>query len=501
MTVKNPSIRVRFAPSPTGYLHIGGARTALFNWLFARHMGGTFILRIEDTDEVRSTGESVNGILESMRWLELDWDEGPVYDTATSMSPPEQSLGNKGPYYQMQRLPHYQNACQQLIEKDQAYPCYCTPEAVEKMREMALLAKRPPKYDGTCRRLDAAGRKAKEAEGLKKSIRFKTPQTGNTDFTDIVRGPMHFENGLLEDFVILKTSGVPTYNFACVVDDHLMEISHVIRGDDHLSNTPRQILVYQALGWKPPEFGHLAMILGSDGGRLSKRHGATSVMEYKEAGYMPEALLNYLALLGWGTEDSQQLFTQPDMIEKFQLERCSKSPATFDPAKLLWMNGEYVRKAPVTKLAELARTNFFPASGLDKVSKEAFEGAITLEHEKIKLIADIPKLIDFLIFEEYEYRQESVDKVLRAAGAGDILVDMEKRLAALEPFDTPGIEAAIKSCAKDRGIKNGAVIHPVRVAVSGRTEGPSLYHMIEYFGKARTLQRIQKAQALLAARA
>ncbi len=497
MTAKNPSIRVRFAPSPTGYLHIGGARTALFNWLFARHLGGTFILRIEDTDEVRSTAESVNGILESMRWLGLDWDEGPVYDAATSTSAPEKSLGDKGPYYQMQRIAHYQAACNQLIEKDQAYPCYCTSEEVDKMREIATLAKRPPKYDGTCRRLDAAGRKAKEAEGRKKSVRFKTPQQGQTDFKDIVRGSLHFENALLEDFVILKTSGVPTYNFACVVDDHLMDISHVIRGDDHLSNTPRQILAYQALGWKPPEFGHLAMILGSDGGRLSKRHGATSVMEYKQAGYLPEALLNYLALLGWGTEDSQQLFTQPDMIEKFQLERCSKSPATFDPAKLLWMNGEYVRKSPVTLIAKLVRSNFYPARGLDKVPQAAFEGAIALEHEKIKLLADVPKLIDFLIFDEYDYRQEAVDKVLRTAGAGDILADMEKRLTALEPFNTPGIEAAIKTCAKDRGIKNGAVIHPLRVAVSGRTEGPSLYHMIEYFGKARTQLRLQKAQNLL----
>jgi nondiscriminating glutamyl-tRNA synthetase len=499
MTVENPSIRVRFAPSPTGYLHIGGARTALFNWLFARHMKGTFILRIEDTDEVRSTGESVNGILESMRWLDLDWDEGPVFDSATASSPPDKSIGSKGPYYQMQRLTHYQSSCSQLIEKGQAYPCYCTPEEVEKMRERAMLAKRPPKYDGTCRNLTADQRKAKEAEGRKTSVRFKTPTEGNTDFSDIVRGAMHFENNLLEDFVILKSSGVPTYNFACVVDDHLMEISHVIRGDDHLSNTPRQILVYQALGWKYPQFAHLAMILGSDGARLSKRHGATSVMDYKEGGYLPDALLNYLALLGWGTEDSQQLFTQADMIEKFALERCGKSPATFDPAKLLWMNGEYVRKAPVSKIAELAKRDFYPAAGLDQVSNAAFEGAIALEHEKMKLISEVPKLIDFLIFDEYEYRQEAVDKVLKTAGAGEILADMAKRLDALSPFDTPGIETTIKTCAKDRGIKNAPVIHSLRVAVSGRTEGPSLYHMVEYLGKTRTLQRIQKAQALIAA--
>lgn len=514
MAVENPSIRVRFAPSPTGYLHVGGARTALFNWLFARHMKGTFILRIEDTDEVRSTEESVNGILSSMVWLGLNWDEGPnyvfkkgevEYVEAAGVadfngSDRLLSKGKYGPYYQMQRLPHYQKACTELINKDQAYPCYCTAEEVEKMRQMAMLAKRPPKYDGTCRNLTADQRKAKEAEGRSKSVRFKTPTVGDTDFTDIIRGPMHFENNLLEDFVILKTSGVPTYNFACVVDDHLMDISHVIRGDDHLSNTPRQILVYKALGWKYPEFAHLAMILGHDGARLSKRHGATSVMEYKDAGYLPDALLNYLALLGWGTEDSQQLFTQSDMVEKFLLERCGKSPATFDPNKLLWMNGEYMRKASVSRIAELARNDFYPAAGLDEVDPKAFEAAIALEHEKMKLVADVPKLIDFLIFDEYEYRQEAVDKALRAPGAGEILDDMAKRLDALSPFDVAGIEAAIKTCAKDRSIKNGPVIHALRVAVSGRTEGPSLYHMIEYLGKMRTAQRIKKAQALLAAK-
>jgi nondiscriminating glutamyl-tRNA synthetase len=498
MPPKNLSIRVRFAPSPTGYLHIGGARTALFNWLYARHHGGTFILRIEDTDEVRSTADSVNGILESMRWLGLDWDEGPVFESGATSVLPEKSLGNKGPYFQMERLKFYQDACNQLLANGMAYPCYCTPEEVEKMRQMAMLAKRPPKYDGTCRRLDEAGRKEKEAEGRSKSIRFKTPTEGTTDFVDQVRGPMHFENALLEDFVLLKTSGVPTYNFACVVDDHAMEISHVIRGDDHLSNTPRQILVYKALGWKPPEFGHLAMILGSDGSRLSKRHGATSVMEYKEAGYLPGALLNYLALLGWGTEDSQQLFTQQEMIEKFSLERCSKSPAAFDPNKLLWMNGEYVRKMPVSRLAELAR-EFFPAAGLDKIDGKAFEAAIALEHEKVKLLADVPKLIDFLIFDEYEYRQEAVDKVLKAPGATEILEDMAKRLDALNPFNVAGIEAAARACAKDRNVKAGAVFHPLRVAVSGRTEGPSLFHMIEYLGKIRCQQRIQKTLKLLAA--
>jgi len=489
MSVTNPSIRVRFAPSPTGYLHIGGARTALFNWLFARHHKGTFILRIEDTDEVRSTDESVNGILESMKWLGLDWDEGPASDGKST-------IGNYGPYFQMQRLNMYQSACDELIKKGMAYPCYCTPEEVEKMRELALLAKRPPKYDGRCRNLSTEDRRAREAEGRKKSIRFKTPQDGHTRFTDLVRGSLDFENALLEDFVVLKTSGVPTYNFACVVDDHQMAISHVIRGDDHLSNTPRQILVYEALGWKPPEFAHLAMILGSDGSRLSKRHGATSVTEYRDAGYLPEVLLNYLALLGWGTEDSQQIFTQAEMIEKFALERCSKSSATFDPVKLVWMNGEYIRKTPPAALAALAKP-FFQGKDIATIPAKTYEQAVALELEKVKLLTDVPKLTDFLLWDEYEYREEAVNKVLRADGAAGILEELAKRLSALNPFDLSGIEALCKTLAKDKGVKNGAVFHPLRVAVSGRTEGPSLWHMVEFLGKERTLARIKRAQEIL----
>jgi len=493
MAPSNPSIRVRFAPSPTGYLHIGGARTALFNWLFARHMGGTFILRIEDTDEVRSTDDSVTGILESMQWLGLDWDEGPIYSGGKSI--PTNSRGDFGPYFQMQRLDKYKAACDRLIAEGKSYPCYCTPEEVEKMREIALLAKRPPKYDGTCRNLTADQRKAKEAEGRKKSIRFKTPQEGHTRFTDLVRGELDFENALLEDFVILKTSGVPTYNFACVIDDAHMKISHVIRGDDHLSNTPRQILVYQALNLALPEFAHLAMILGSDGSRLSKRHGATSVMEYKDAGYLPEVMLNYLALLGWGTEDSQQLFTRDDMIAKFLLERCGRSPSTFDPAKLLWMNGEYLRHKTVPELTALAAP-FLIQKGLPS-SGPIVEGAVGLEREKAKLLTEIPGLVDFLITDTYEYREEAFNKVVQAPGAKEILDELVKRLTVLEPFDIAGIEALCKTLAKERGVKNGAIFHPLRVAVSGRTEGPSLWHMVEYLGKERTLERIKKAQARL----
>ncbi len=483
------AVVTRFAPSPTGYLHIGGARTALFNWLFARHNEGVFILRIEDTDEVRSTEESVNGILESMNWLGLDWDEGPTPDG-------KGARGDHGPYYQMQRLDKYQTACDELLKKGLAYPCYCTPEEVEKMRELALLAKRPPKYDGRCRNLTSDERAASERAGKNKSIRFKTPQSGSTRFIDVVRGGLEFENALLEDFVIQKTSGVPTYNFACVVDDHHMAISHVIRGDDHLSNTPRQVLVYEALGWTLPQFAHLAMILGSDGSRLSKRHGATSVTEYRDGGYLPEVLLNYLALLGWGTEDSQNIFSQAEMIEKFSLERCSKSPAAFDSNKLLWMNGEYIRKLPAAQLAALAK-RFFKEKDILQVPVKTYEQAVALEHEKVKLLTDVPRLTDFLLWDEFEYRDEAVAKVLRAEGGAGVLDELAQRLAALEPFDLAGVESVCKTLAKDKGVKNGAVFHPLRVAVSGRTEGPSLWHMVDFLGKARTLERIKRAQQIV----
>jgi glutamyl-tRNA synthetase len=502
VATSNPSIRVRFAPSPTGYLHIGGARTALFNWLFARHHKGVFILRIEDTDELRSTDESVNGILDSMRWFGLDWDEGPILGSDPNLqrsAPLGQTpfRGDYGPYFQMQRLDKYQAACEQMLKKGLAYPCYCTPEEVEKMRELALLAKRPPKYDGRCRKLTSEERAANEKAGKKKSIRFKTPQEGNTRFVDLVRGALDFENALLEDFVVQKSSGVPTYNFACVVDDHHMAISHVIRGDDHLSNTPRQVLVYEALGWTPPAFAHLAMILGSDGTRLSKRHGATSVMEYRDAGYLPEVMLNYLALLGWGTEDSQNIFTRAEMVEKFSLERCSKSPAAFDPNKLLWMNGEYIRKTPAEKLAAMAKPFFPKDKNIAQIPVKIYEQAATLEHEKVKLLTDVPKLTDFLLWDDYAYREEAVTKVLRAEGAAGILEELTKRLAALEPFDLAGIENLCKTLAKEKGVKNGAVFHPLRVAVSGRTEGPSLWHMVEFLGKTRTLERLKRAQKML----
>lgn len=484
--------RVRFAPSPTGALHVGGARTALYNWLYARHTGGTFILRIEDTDEARSTEESLNVILESLKWMGLDWDEGPALEKP----------GPYAPYFQMQRLELYACYLNELLAKGLAYRCYCTPEEVEKMRERAMLNKRPPKYDGTCRDLTPDQRAAREKEGRKGVLRFKTPVEGSIDFTDIVRGGVHFDNALLDDFVIAKASGVPTYNCAVVLDDHLMEITHVIRGDDHISNTPRQLLLFQAFGWTPPQFAHISMILGSDGSRLSKRHGATSLTEYRDMGYLPGAVRNYLALLGWSTEDSQQLFERDELIQKFTLERAKPSPAIFDPAKLLWMNGEYIRKASVKELVQWS-IPFMKKSGLitrDPSPEELarLEVVVALEHEKIKVLADIPHLVDFLLKEEVVYEPEAVEKVLKKPGASEVLSDLMGRFSTLEPFTAQATEKTCRDYAAEKGLKTSPVFHPARVAVSGRTQGPSLFHMLEVLGKKKVLERMKKALGLLA---
>jgi glutamyl-tRNA synthetase len=491
--------RLRFAPSPTGFLHIGGARTALFNWLYARRVGGTFILRIEDTDEVRSTEDSVQAILRGLSWLGLDWDEGP------SLESKDKVRGEYGPYYQMQRLDLYHKYSDQLLNEGKAYRCYCTPEELEAMRTRAMLAKRPPKYDGRCRTLTDERRKALEAEGKKPVIRFKTPTDGVTQFDDFVRGHVSFENALLDDFVLLKASGIPTYQFAVVVDDYLMKITHVARGDDHLSNTPRQILIMEGLGWgefaKNLKFAHLSMILGPDGSRLSKRHGATSVEEYQKLGYLPEAMLNYLALLGWSTEDSQQLFEKQELISKFSLDRCGKSAATFDPAKLLWMNGEYIRKATPEQLTQWAMP-FLKDAGLvsGELSADQFgylRSCVALEQEKIKLLADVPHLVDFMLKDELQYDEKSVEKVLKVPGMGGLLNEMADALEKLPEFTAASTEKFARDFAAAKNMKPGAVFHPIRVSTSGRTQGPSLFHYLELLGKERSLKRMRGTVRML----
>jgi nondiscriminating glutamyl-tRNA synthetase len=488
------TVRVRFAPSPTGYLHIGGARTALYNWLFAKHNKGTFVLRIEDTDEVRSTSESVDGILEGMKWLGLDWDEGPNYDLSSSK-------GDYGPYFQMQRKELYTEYAQKLLSMGKAYLCYCSQEELAERREEAKKNGIAPKYDGRCRNLTEEQKKKYEAEGRKPVIRFKNDFEGQTKFNDIVKGEVVFENSLLDDFVIVKSSGIPVYNFAVTIDDYLMKITHVIRGDDHISNTPRQIMIYKSFEWELPKFAHIPMILGQDGSRLSKRHGATSVTAYRDDGYLPEALINYLSLLGWATEDSQQLFTQEDLIQKFTLERCSSSASIFDLQKLIWMNGEYIRKKSIDEFFEIEKPILLKAGlikeNLSKEEEVFVKKVLALEQEKTKLTIDVPKLVDFMLKDDFVYDSKAIEKVLSKSNAKQILSDMEERIENLKDFTSDNLEKLTRDYALEKNIKTGEIFHPVRVATSGRTTGPSLFHYLEVLGKVRVINRIEKIKKLI----
>ncbi len=499
------TIRVRFAPSPTGFLHIGGARTALFSWLFACHHKGVFVLRIEDTDEKRSTLPAVKAILEGMSWLGLDWDEGPKIVEGDSEYKTE-SQGDYGPYFQTQRLDIYRKYAEQLINQKKAYRCYCLPEELEQKRKEASKKGLPPKYDRQCKHLTSREEEKKKQEGRKAVIRFCMPDEGQTEINDLVKGKVVFENSLLDDFVILKSSGVATYNFAVVVDDAMMKISHIIRGDDHISNTPRQILLYQALEWELPQFAHVPMILGADKTRLSKRHGATALGEYKEKGFLPEAMINYLALLGWSTEDSRQIFSREELINKFSLAGCGRSSAIFDQDKLLWMNGEYIRKMGVDKLTEksfkwLKEADLVNgASTWDKVSeerKERIKKAVGLEHEKIKLLSEVPSLVDYMLEEGIEYDSRAVEKALKKENVIEILEGIKDFLKELEDFSVGGLEEGVRAFCLKKELKTSKVFHPLRVATSGRMQGPGLFVLLEFLGKEKVIKRIEKSILLL----
>ncbi len=491
------TVRVRFAPSPTGFLHIGGARTALYNYLFARKNNGEFILRIEDTDEARSTEESVLAILHGMKWLGLDWDEGPVLNANGTMG----LIGEYGPYFQTERISMYQKYIQQLLDEGKAYKCYCSVEELAEKRELANKEKRPPKYDNKCRNLTKDEIAEYERQGRKPVIRFKNSGEGQTIFQDIIKGEIVFENSLLDDFVIVKSSGIPIYNFAVVLDDALMKITHVIRGDDHISNTPRQIMIYKALGFELPQFAHIPMILGGDGARLSKRHGATSVLAYKDMGYLPEALVNYLALLGWSTSDSQQLFEFQELIQKFDLYRCNSSASIFDEKKLVWMNGEYIRAKSLDEFTKMAipylqKDNLFKENFNDE-DFENLKKIIALEHEKVKYLTDIPMLYDFMLKDEFIYDEKDVEKVFKkdAEKTKNILEGMKKELEMTGSFSAENLENIFRNYAEKNDLKTGAIFHPVRVATSGRTKGPSLFHYLEILGKEKVLNRIDFALA------
>ncbi len=463
------SIRVRFAPSPTGYLHIGGVRTALFNWLFARHDKGVFILRIEDTDRERSTPEAIRAILDGLKWVGLDWDEGPAYQT--------------------ERLAFYKEQADKLMSSGQAYHCYCTEEELEARRKEALARKELPKYDGRCRR-----RSGPPPAGIAPVIRFVSPQEGQTVVHDLIKGDVSFDNAQLDDLILIRSNGMPTYNFGVVVDDIQMNISHVIRGDDHLNNTPRQILLYKALGHEPPGFGHLSMILGMDKVKLSKRHGATSVLEYEEAGYLPEALVNYLVRLGWSHGD-QEVFSVQEMVDNFSLEHITKSPAAFNPEKLLWLNGHYLRHADVGRLADLL-VPFLRKRGIIGAGTQpdrAWLGRLVLAlRERSQTLVEMADKSAPYFQESVSMDPEAAKKFLTAAARPPL----EKVLAVLKgapSFEHDVLEREFKAVLAETGLSMGKLAQPVRVALTGGTVSPGIFEVMALLGRDRTLDRLKKA--------
>lgn len=460
-------VRVRFAPSPTGFLHIGGVRTALFNWLYARQQHGIFVLRIEDTDQDRSTDESIQAIIEGMKWVGLDWDEGP--------------------FRQTERMELYRSHAMQLLEQGQAYWCVCKAEELEARRKEAEAKGLSPRYDGRCRNLGITNPPGDAA------LRFKAPQDGQIVVDDLIKGRITFDNSAVDDLIILRSNGYPTYNFSVVVDDALMHITHVIRGDDHLTNTPRQIPIFEALGFPVPQFGHLPMILGSDKSRLSKRHGATSIMAYKEMGYLPEAMVNYLVRLGWSHGD-QELFTRQELIEKFFWKNVQSSPAVFNPEKLLWINAEYIKTTPPGQVAQ-ALVPLLEQAGLHEqvnaVSPEWLAQLVVLVKERAKTLVEMVDWVRPYFGESVLLEEEAAKKFLTPAIA-PVFGKLLARFEALPSFSKQVWEESFKKFVEEEGIKMGQIAQPVRVALTGRTASPGLFEVMEILGRDRTLLRLRR---------
>lgn len=471
-----PTTRVRFAPSPTGELHIGGARTALFNLLFARANSGVFILRIDDTDLERSRPEYIEALLSSMKWLGLEWDEGP--------------------FYQSRRLPEYNREAARLLEEKKAYHCYCSPQELEAGREAAKKAGKAYLYPGSCRTLPREEERAYLAGGRTPVLRLLVPDDGETVVEDKIRGAVRFDNTNLDDFIIVKSNGLPTYNFASVVDDALMKITHVIRAEEHLTNTPRQQLCAEALGYSLPVFAHLPMILAPDRSKLSKRHGATAVEEFREQGYLPEALLNYMALLGWSPGE-EEIVGISDMVRLFSLQRVTKTAAVYDITKLTWMNGNYLREADPDRVALLALP-FFAGRGL--IDAEPDDGqmaylklVVKLVGDRVKTLAEMAEASTYFFNESFDYDEKGVDKHFRRDNAAGLLRKAAERLRQVDHFSAEAAEAAYRELGEELGVSTGQLIHPTRLAVSGRTMGPALFEMMAVLGKEKTLQRMERA--------
>lgn len=462
MDMNRNEVRTRFAPSPTGYLHIGGARTALFNWLFAKHHGGKFILRIEDTDRERSKQEYLRDILDSLSWLGLRWDEGP--------------------YFQSERMDLYRQWAFKLLEEGKAYRCYCTPEELEQMRKKALEEGKKPKYDGRCRY-------RKDHPEKPFAIRFKVPLDGTTVVEDLLRGKVSFKNEELDDLIILRSDGTPTYNFCVVIDDALMGITHVIRGDDHLNNTPKQVLLYRALGLDPPKFAHVPLILGTDRTRLSKRHGATAVSAYREMGFLPEAMVNYLARLGWSYGD-QEVFSLEELIEKFSLENVSRSPAVFDVDKLLWLNSHYIKALPAEEIARRLILHL-EKRGLEVEFDSKLIEAVKSLQPRSKTLEEMAEQALIYYLPPFSYEEEATRKYF--TGKGKAFLQAFKDSLKEIPFSPQELEKVFRSLADSIGIKTRDAAQAVRLSLTGKTVSPGLFEVMMVIGKEECIRRMERA--------
>ncbi len=481
----NQKVRVRFAPSPTGPLHIGGARSALFNWLFARKHGGDFVVRIEDTDVERSTLVSEEVILEDLKWLGMTWDEG-IY-----------AGGNKGPYRQSERLYLYDGYWKRLLEEKKAYPCYCTEEELEAEREALRKKGEMPRYLGRCRDLSPEDRERLEREGKKPAVRFRVPPGEVIQVEDLIRGRVVFESDGIGDFVIVKSDGIPTYNFAVVIDDALMEISHVIRGEEHLSNTPRQMMIYKALDLDMPQFAHISLILGEDRSKMSKRHGATSIKQYRDKGYLPQALLNFLALLGWAPEGEQELFTLSELVEEFSLGRVSKSPAVFNLKKLNWMNSEYIKKEDPENITRLALPYLVKAGWIQQdPSPDQYDWlkqVTSLLQEQLDYVEEVVHLIPVFFGDRVEEFTPEALELMKEESSIQVVERFKEEALQLEEWETPAIKSVFKGIGKELGVGGKKLFQPVRVGLTGSLQGPDLQSLILLLGRDRVINRLGSA--------
>ena len=486
---KNKPVRVRFAPSPTGYPHVGNIRTAMFNWLLARHSGGKLILRIEDTDVARKVEGAVKAIMEGLSWLGIDWDEGPDVG------------GDYGPYYQSERLELYKAAAERLIEQGDAYYCYCSPERLEEMRAGQVKRKEPPGYDRLCRDLSDEEAVLKRLGGVSPVVRFKTPLEGQTPYDDVIWGKVVVENSTLDDFVLLKSDGYPTYHLANVVDDHAMKISHVIRAEEWISSTPRHLLLYKALGFEPPLYVHHPMILGPDRAKLSKRHGAVSILDYRDMGYLPQTMFNFLSLIGWSLDDKTELMSRQELVDNFSLERIGKTGAIFNREKLDWMNGVYIRK--LTPDEFFAAVQPYLMEDLDAgkaviADEEYVRAVLPLVQERAKTLLEVAELTRFFFIDRLDYDAglligNNMDK----AATLKALKAAQDKLNPLSSFDHDSLEALLRPLAAELGLKAGQLFSVLRVAVTGRVAAPPLFETMAVLGKERCMKRIEVALKML----